>query len=250
MKIAVSGLGRAGKALVEYVTKKAEDEIALAVCRDNSSNAGMSIGKVLGIPGLEDAPVISAGSSDSIKEDESICLIDFSDQSFTPRLFDICLEKGWNIVVCTTDHNCVELGRMREIAEREEIGMVYAPNLTLGVNLLLEFTKKLSKVLPDFDFAVVERHRASKPPVSATARMIAAAAVRHEVPIACIRAGGYVGIHEMTAASENERITIEHESFSRSAFANGAILAAHFVADKKGYFTMNDVIAELEQKVE
>lgn len=53
----------------------------------------------------------------------------------------------------------------------------------------------------------------------------------------------------MTAANENERLTIIHESFSREAFADGALMAASYIVDKKGYYEMSDVIRELETKM-
>ena len=56
-------------------------------------------------------------------------------------------------------------------------------------------------------------------------------------------------MHEVTAANENERLTIVHESFSRDAFANGALMAARYILGKSGYHEMSDVIQELEDKM-
>ncbi len=250
MRIVLSGLGRAGRALAELVVNGRRDEITCAVCRDTSSDAGSTVGEAVKVTALSNCPVYPLKLARSaIAFSSADVLIDFSDRSFTLDLFDLAREKGWGLVVCTTDHEPEVVSAIRRHAESGEIGVVYAPNLTLGVNLLLEFTRRLSKVLPDFDFAVVERHRRGKPPVSATARLIADAAGGHDVPIAYVRAGGYVGIHELTAASEFERISIVHESFSRGAFANGALLAARFLGTRKGFFTMEDVISDLDSDV-
>lgn len=248
VKIAISGLGRAGKALAEYILEKTDDTLVCAICRDESEAAGKSIAEALKYPSkrLHACPVIpisQATSHPAMQEAE--VLIDFSSSRFTAQLCDLCCEADCGLVVCTTNHEESAFGVMQDKANGDHIGIVYAPNITLGINLLIEVTRRLSRLLPDFDFAIMERHRADKAPVTATAQMIASAAEDHDVSISYMRAGGYVGVHELTAASENERITIIHESFSRSAFANGAVLAAHFVAGKKGFFTMQDVLKSL-----
>lgn len=248
MNIAISGLGKAGKALVEYIAEKTDDTLVCAICRDESPSAGMSIAQAIKYPSKEmhERPVIplsEAAQHPAMQEAE--VLIDFSSSAFTGQLFDLCCEVGCNLVICTTNHDEETQKMIKTRAEQGEIGVVYAPNITLGINLLIESTRKLSQLLPDFDFAIMERHRADKAPVTATAQMIANAAENHDVSISYMRAGGYVGVHELTAASENERITIIHESFSRSAFANGAVLAARFLAGKKGFFVMHDVIVDL-----
>ena len=249
MKIAISGLGKAGKALAEYILEKTDDTLVCAICRDESAAADLSIAEALNYPSkrMHACPVIpisKAASHPAMKEVE--VLIDFSSSKFTTQLCDLCCEVGCNLVVCTTNHEESAFEAMQKRANEEQLGIVYAPNITLGINLLIEVTRRLSRLLPDFDFAIMERHRADKAPVTATAQMIANAAEDHDVSISYMRAGGYVGVHELTAASENERITIIHESFSRSAFANGAVLAAHFVAGKKGFFTMQDVLKSLD----
>ncbi len=248
VKIAISGLGKAGKALAEYIIEKTDDTLVCAICRDESKAAGLSIAEALKYPSkrMHTSPVIAlsqAASHPAMQEAE--VLIDFSSSKFTTKLCDLCCEVGCNLVVCTTNHEESAFEALQASAEDKRIGIVYAPNITLGINLLIEVTRRLSRLLPDFDFAIMERHRADKAPVTATAQMIANAAEDHDVSISYMRAGGYVGVHELTAASENERITIIHESFSRSAFANGAVLAAHFVIDKKGFFTMQDVLKSL-----
>lgn len=248
MNIAISGLGKAGRALAEYIFEKTDDTLTCAICRDESASAGKSVAEALKYPSkkMHECPVIplfQAATHPAMHKTE--VLIDFSSSTFTERLCDLCCAVGCNLVVCTTNHEERSYHRMMQCAEEERIGIVYAPNITLGINLLIEVTRKLSRLLPDFDFAIMERHRADKAPITATAQMIANAAEDHDVSISYMRAGGYVGVHELTAASENERITIVHESFSRSAFANGAVLAAHFIAGKKGFFTMQDVIIDL-----
>ncbi len=153
------------------------------------------------------------------------------------------------MVICTTNFEGESQKKFDVLINKFKGGIVYAPNLTIGINLLMQFVAKISKILPDFDFEIIERHRKDKPRITTTARLISKSINRGETPISSIRVGGYVGIHEVVAASENERITIEHESFSRNAFANGAMTAANFIYDKDGYYEMQDVINELENKI-
>ena len=158
MRIVLSGLGRAGRALAELVVNGRRDEITCAVCRDTSSDAGSTVGEAVKVTALSNCPVYPLKLARSaIAFSSADVLIDFSDRSFTLDLFDLAREKGWGLVVCTTDHEPEVVSAIRRHAESGEIGVVYAPNLTLGVNLLLEFTRRLSKVLPDFDFATLDR---------------------------------------------------------------------------------------------
>ena len=132
---------------------------------------------------------------------------------------------------------------------QKQLGAVYAPNLTLGINLLMDFASELSETLPsDFDFEIIERHFKEKSRVTATAKIIAEKIGRDDINISSVRLGGYVGIHEVTCANKNERITIIHESFSRQAFADGAVLAANFIKDKTGFYYMSDVVNELKHR--
>ena len=67
---------------------------------------------------------------------------------------------------------------------------------------------------------------------------------RRIIPINAVRAGGYIGYHEVLIVGDNEAITITHESFSRKAFAEGAIRAAKFIKGKTGFYGMRDVLNE------
>lgn len=163
-------------------------------------------------------------------------------------LIEFCGKIGANLVLCTTNHTVEEISLFREMAHSLGVGIVYAPNLTVGVNLLMEFVKKIANVLPDFDFEIIEKHPKDKAKVTATARMISQAINRGEVPIHSVRMNGYVGVHQVISTNGDERITITHESLTRRAFANGAILAAEFIQDKKQFFLMKDVIREIEEK--
>ena len=108
-------------------------------------------------------------------------------------------------------------------------------------------TKKTAQLLPQFDYAITEKHHSRKVDVSATARKIAdmlKGILKKPVSLNSIRAGGYVGLHEVMAVGEYERITLIHESFSRQAFANGALIAAQYIAGREGFYEMEDVVKD------
>ena len=249
MRIAVCGLGRAGKVLARKIIDGCVDELCCAICRDGSPIANEDVGAVLGMYQLG-IPVIPISlSAKEMCSREVEVVIDFSNKGCSLKMAEICADIGISMVVCTTNFEKEEIQELERIGVHSPKGMVYAPNLTVGINLLMEFVGRLSKLLPDFDFEIIERHGKGKQKVTTTAKLIAEQIGRENVPISAVRLGGYVGVHEVTAANENERLTIIHESFTREAFAEGALMAARYIVDKKGYHVMSDVIKELERKL-
>lgn len=249
MRIAVCGLGRAGKVLARKIIEDGRDELCCAICREESRIVDRDVGTVLEMPELGIPVVPISVSPEVMKERKVDVVIDFSNKNTTLKMAALCAEHNISMVVCTTNFEPEELAELKGIGERASKGLIYAPNLTIGINLLMEFVERISKILPDFDFEIVERHRKEKKRVTTTAKLIAGRIDREHVPISAIRVGGYVGVHEVTAANEHERITIVHESFSREAFANGALMAADYIVGKSGYYEMSDVIRELEEKM-
>jgi len=244
MKIAVCGLGRAGKALAHKIISDGKDELSLVINREESSTVGKDAGEVLEMYALN-VPVVGVNECCSYLEERKVdVIIDFSNKETTLRMLQLLKDKDFSYVICTTNFDENQLELIRDTGACFKKGLIYAPNLTIGINLLMDFVKRLSRIVPDFDFEIVERHSKGKPRVTTTAKVIASKIDREDVPISSVRVGGYVGVHEVVAANKNERITIEHESFTREAFANGALYAARFVTDNKsGYFEMSDAVS-------
>ena len=151
-------------------------------------------------------------------------------------------------MLCTTGYSEAELLWMTEFVKHNRIGVVFAPNVTLGVNVLLTAIRLVARALPSFDYHITETHHSKKvDSPSGTAKKLAAAIEEElpegaEVPISAIRAGGYVGVHTVMLASECERLSLTHESFSRRAFVEGALVAAEFIIGKTGWYGMEDVL--------
>lgn len=249
MRIAVCGLGRAGKVLAHKLIHDDKNILCCGICRDISKTANEDIGHILEMP-LLNIPVIPLNRIEKeLIERKVDVVIDFSHKDTTMQLAKVCQRANVSLIVCTTNFEPEELVVLQEIGNTCNAGMVYAPNLTIGVNLLMSFVERMSKLVPDFDFEIIERHRKDKKRITTTAKLIAARIHRENVPISSVRLNGYVGVHEVTATNENERITIVHESFSREAFASGALMAAQYIVGKKGYHEMADVIKELEKNI-
>ena len=111
--------------------------------------------------------------------------------------------------------------------------------------MLIDFVKKLTVLFNDFDFEIIERHPKNKAKPTRTAEIIANTISKKSVNISSIRLDGYVGVHEVIATNGFEKITISHESFSRVAFANGALVAANYINDKIGFYSINQVFHEI-----
>lgn len=248
MRVGVCGTGRAGKEMIKRILKDDEHTLSLVINRSSSKDVGIDVGKLVDGERMN-LPVMSIDEAISNSAiDKTDVIIDFSGKETSVYLAECLAGKQINLVTCTTNYSDELWSDYIKAVARINGAVVYASTLTLGINLLIEYVSKLSKILKDFDFEIVERHRVGKPRPTTTAEKIANSIDREHVHISSVRAGGYVGIHEVTAASERERITIVHESFSREAFVYGAMLAAEFAEGKKGFFEMKDVVRDIERK--
>lgn len=172
MRIAVCGLGRAAQALIHKILTDKKHELCCAVCRDDSVKVGLDIGIFLDMRYL-DIPAIPVcvAASELLQRNVDV-VIDFSHKSMTLEMAHICADHGISMVACTTNFEEGELLELKRVAGRSQKGLVYAPNLTIGINLLMEFVGGISKILPDFDFAIVERHCKDKKRVTTTAKKL------------------------------------------------------------------------------
>ncbi|WP_026513904.1 4-hydroxy-tetrahydrodipicolinate reductase [Butyrivibrio sp. LB2008] len=248
MRIGVCGTGKAGKEMIMNVIKHNNHELAMVINRATSNDIGKDVGDLIDGKYMN-MDVISIEEAVSKVEEKKVdVIVDFSGKETSVKLLELMTGKKINFVICTTNFNNDQWSDFMKNVKYIDGSVVYASTLTVGINLLISYAARLSKVLPDFDFEIIERHKAGKPRPTTTAKKISEAINRGQVHISSVRLGGYVGVHELTAANEVERITVIHESFSREAFAHGALIAAEFGYGKRGYYEMKDVIAEMERK--
>ena len=190
-------------------------------------------------------------------------IIDFSHHSMTGALLDYAEAKKLPVVLATTGQTEAEKARIGEAAKT--IPVFLAANYSLGIATLTDLVKRAAALYPDGEIEIVEQHHDRKldaPSGTALALFNAVKEVRPEATANCgrsgqgkrtqdeigihaIRMGNIVGVHEVMIGTQNERITLKHEAFSRGVFAEGSLKAAKFLVGKApGMYDMKDLINE------
>lgn len=253
IKVAVCGIGRTGSEVIRAILKNERFSLAAAFCRPESEKAGMDVGTLLQTVPIGVVAQDISQAEQVFTETEIDVVIDFSNPASARPLLRACKKRRVPIVFCTTGYSEADLIWMSDFVVHNNLGVVYAPNVTLGVNVLLVALKVVSRALPEFDYLITETHHNKKLDIpSGTAKKIAAVIQEErvsgiEIPIHSVRAGGYVGVHTVLLASDFERLSLTHESFSRRAFVEGALTAANFILGKVGWYDMEDVLGITER---
>ena len=248
IQVAVCGVGRTGSEVLRAVLDSERTQLTCAFCSAGSEKAGRDVGAYcnrtdVGIRIREITQIEQA-----LSEVRTDVLIDFSNAVNARAILRACKKYRTNVVFCTTGFSEADLLWMTDFALHNKLGVVFAPNVTLGVNVLLAALKLVARALPSFDYHITETHHSKKYDIpSGTAKKIAATLVEElpdgtEIPIDAVRAGGYVGMHTVLLASDYERLSLTHESFSRRAFVEGALTAAEFILNRTGWYEMEDVL--------
>lgn len=254
IKVCLIGIGNTGKEIAKMILGRKDMKIVSAMCSPGSMKKHMDLGLEIGI---QEIGIKIEGTN---KLDEVILkckpdiVVDFSKPEATLKNVEIISRLGVNMVIGTTGFSVIELKRIETLAHNNQVGIVYAPNITLGVNVLMVLTKLASILLNNYDFQISEiHHKNKKDSPSGTAVKIAKEIesgllytgkdiTKEGIPINSVRAGGVVGKHEVLIVGEDDRITISHESFSRKVFASGALSAIKFIKGKIGFYEMRDVL--------
>jgi len=248
IQVAVCGVGRTGSEVIRTIRESDRFSLAAAFCRPGSTKAGQDVGTLLHFAPFGLLAQDISQVEQVFAETEIDVVIDFSNPSNAKPLLRACKKHRVPIVFCTTGYTEAELIWMSDFVAHNGLGVVYAPNVTLGVNVLLAALKIVARALPEFDYLITEMHHSKKYDIpSGTAKKIAGTIKRElpqgaEIPIHSVRVGGYVGVHTVLLASDSERLSLTHESFNRSAFASGALHAAKFILGKTGWYEMEDVL--------
>lgn len=262
LNIAIAGCsGRMGRALLETVAQAPDMRLAAALERKGSPFVGKDAGELFGAP-----------CGVSISEDTAIALagcnamIDFTRPEATLDHLKACRELGINIVIGTTGFSAEQKELIADAGR--DIGVVFAPNMSVGVNLSLKLLDMAARVLNEgYDIEIVEahhRHKVDAPSgtalrmgevvANALGRNLAECAVYGRegvtgerspstIGFATVRGGDIVGDHTVLFAGTGERVEITHKASSRATFALGALRAARFLAQRgKGLFDMQDVL--------
>lgn len=259
VRIAIAGAaGRMGRALIEAAAGARDLTLCAAIESKDSPALGADAGTVAGVKPLG-VPV----GADIAAADFDV-LIEFTRPAPTLEHLAYCAETGKRAVVGTTGFDAAGRDAITRAARR--VGIVFAPNMSVGVNLCLKLLDIAARVLgPAFDVDIIEahhRHKVDAP--SGTARRMGEVIAQARgqtlealmlpfdrngerpaggIGFAVVRAGEIVGDHTAIFAGAGERIEISHHAESRRTFADGAVRAAHWLADKgAGLYDMQDVL--------
>lgn len=263
MRIAVVGAsGRMGLSLIKAAALAKNAELTVVVSRPDSLSIGRDAGELAGISEIG----VKVGDDLAAVVDQFDVLIDFTRPDASMRFIEICRDAGKKVVIGTTGYSDEQKARIREAAQ--DVAIVMAPNMSVGVNLSLKLLEMTAKVMGDYtDIEVIEAHHRHKidAPSGTALRMgeVVANALgrdlkdcaiygregntgerdRKTIGFSTIRAGDIVGEHTVMFADEGERVEITHKATSRMTFANGAVRAAVWLADKNnGLYDMQDVL--------
>ena len=158
-----------------------------------------------------------------------------------------------NIVVGTTAWYD-QLEEVKKAVEDNGIGLIYSPNFSIGVNVFFRLVKDISKMMDnieDYSVSMTEAHHVHKKDApSGTAKKIAEIIKENikraaDIDIKSIREGEIPGTHTVDFESNADIIKLEHEAKNREGFALGAVIAAEWIKDKKGVYSIEDMMKEI-----
>lgn len=262
LKVVIAGCsGRMGHALLEGVFADAELVLHSALDRSDSvhlgRDAGEQFGRASGISVVSDIDVALKGAD---------VLVDFTRPEASMVYLAACQKHNVKMIIGTTGFSVEE--KLAIEAAAKKIAIVFAPNMSVGVTLLINLVEQAARVLNEgYDIEVVEmhhRHKVDAP--SGTALRLGEAAAHGlgqdlkdcavyaregvtgereagKIGFATMRGGDVVGDHTVVLAGIGERVELTHKASSRATFALGALRAAKYLAAKNsGLYDMRDVL--------
>jgi 4-hydroxy-tetrahydrodipicolinate reductase len=239
MKIGLIGYGKMGKA-IELIAQSRGHEIVYRI------NSQLPIEGV----NLQDADVA----------------IEFTQPSLAKKHILACLSSQTPVVVGTTAWNH-QLQEVTEEVKTRNGALLYASNFSIGVNVFFQLNERLAQLMsnhPEYNASIEEIHHIQKLDApSGTAVSLAEGILKnhseytswksetgswpntskHELPIQALREPNVPGTHTICYTSAVDSIQINHTAISRDGFALGAVVAAEYLVNKKGIFTMRDVLS-------
>ncbi len=263
IRVAVVGAGgRMGRTLIEAVTNTPGMALGAATEKPGSSLIGSDAGELAGVG----RNGVTLADSLEPMADAFDVVIDFTAPAATLAHLAVCRAAGKRMVIGTTGFSNEQKQELKQAAE--EIGIVFAPNMSVGVNLCFKLLDIAARVLGDeVDIEVIEahhRHKVDAPSgtalrmgevvADALGRDLKACAVygrqgvtgereRNTIGFETIRAGDIVGEHTVMFAGLGERVEITHKASSRMTFAAGAARAAGWIMQREsGLYDMQNVL--------
>jgi len=263
MRVGVIGCGgRMGRAVLREIIAAPDLELVGGVERPDHPDLGRDLGLLVG----ETACGLVVRDNISELLTRAHVLIEFSTPEASLEHARACAARGRPLVVGTTGFSPEQDRELSQLAEH--FPLLLAPNMSLGVNLLLALTEQVARALgPDFDIEILEMHHRGKVDApSGTALALGRAAAtgrgvrledaavrvrdgftgpraRGSIGFAALRGGDVVGDHAVIFAGEGERLVLQHLASDRRIYARGALAAARWLSGRApGRYGMRDVL--------
>ncbi len=224
--LAIIGDGRMGQAIHELALAKGWQVAAMIGERESAGGRGIT--------------KATLGSAD--------VAVEFTEPSAAVANITAALRAGVPVVAGTTGWYD-QLPAVTQVANNAATALLWSPNFSLGVNVLIELARyagELMQPFGEFDAHIVETHHTKKKDApSGTAIAIGSAAgegLKRAIPTTSVRIGSVPGTHELTFDGLYEQLSLTHVARDRRVFAEGALAGADWLVGKRGVFTMRDVL--------
>ncbi|MFQ5559239.1 MAG: 4-hydroxy-tetrahydrodipicolinate reductase [Nitrospinota bacterium] len=260
--IVTGAAGRMGKSIIGNIADTENIDLSGATENNGSGSIGRDAGEVAGTG--KNGVTISGSIQEVIGDGDVI--IDFTAPEATMQHVEAAVRSKKGIVIGTTGLSDAQVSTIKNASK--EIKIVFAPNMSVGVNVMWKMLGEMAKILgDDFDVEVIEaHHRLKKDAPSGTANRILEILCdslgrdlkkdpiyerkgiigergKKEIGMQTIRAGDIVGDHTVIFGGQGERLELTHKASNRDNFAKGAVRAAIWLEDKgPGLFDMQDVL--------
>ena len=236
MKIALFGHGKMGKE-IQHQLLQAGHEIPIIV---TSANVG-----TISTTELQQCDVA----------------IEFTQPAAVMKSINLCFQAKLPMVIGTTGWQAA-IPEVKTRCQNESLGIIYASNFSIGVNLFFLVNKYLTHLMNQnsgtsnaYQINIAETHHIHKKDAPSGTAISLQQIIQSQlnsnsqplIPIQSTRIGEVIGQHQVTYTSAIDTLTIEHQAHNRSGFASGAIQAAAWIKDKTGFFEMTDMIEGLIQ---
>ncbi len=263
-KVCVLGFGRMGKLIVKMLLASGHKVVAV-VDAPGSPDVGKDAGMLAGV---QETGIIVSGSDkleETLKKTKPDVVVDFTQAKACMGNLSAVARAKADIVIGTTGFTDEQKREIEATVKKGNIGAVLSPNMSVGVNAYWKLVSEAAKILSGYDVEIIEaHHRFKKDAPSGTALKTAevvceaqgkslkeagvygrrgeAPRKEGEIGIHAIRAGDIVGEHTILFSTLGERVEVTHRAHSREAFVSGVVKAVDFVAGKKGFYSMKDVL--------
>jgi 4-hydroxy-tetrahydrodipicolinate reductase len=227
MRFVLLGAGKTGALVAEIATMRGHT-VEIIEVQENHNGAALTKKRLAGVDAV----------------------IDFTTPHAVMGNIEATVRAGANMVVGTTGWYG-EMPHARNQVERAGTGLVWASNFSIGVNLFFAIVREGAKALRyGYEARITETHHVHKLDAPSGTAVSLARALEHvgggKIPIESLREGEVVGTHSIELMSIADRITLTHEAFNRRGFAEGAVRAAEWIKDKRGFYEFQEIFSELK----